>query len=429
MTYIKAIAASLLASLVWAAIALYGALSGWWLDPIAEPGDSQAFMKAAESMVDNGGSGSVAITLIKNGEVFDSHYRGIDRQVDGDTLFPAASLSKWPTAYGVMLLVQQGKVNLDAPVSKYLTRWQLPESGYDTAQVTVGRLLAHTAGLTDGLGFGDYRADETLPPLESSLKSPRGSGSGDTRIAVGREPGSKWDYSGGGYLILELVVEEVTGQAFDEYMQDAVFTPLGMSRSNYNYLAGQQNISGSFDRLGEAAPLNQYAAKSATGLNTTTNDMVRFALAQLSDTAPLSTEFLALMREPKGYTMGMEIWGRGVMLFSPNREGDYLFGHDGANDPSINASVRIDPASRDAIVVLSTGPAYLASRMAYEWGLWKTGYPDFLQSDLAIRSARRPILIGILLISLLTTVLLVRAYRRRAGGNANNNPNSLLDRA
>jgi CubicO group peptidase (beta-lactamase class C family) len=412
MKYFKIIFVSMLASAAWAGLALYGGLSGWWLDAIAEPGDSQAFMGAAVSMVDNSSPGSVAFTLIENGEVYDSHYIGSDRSVDGDTLFPAASLSKWPAAYGVMLLVQQGKVELDAPVSKYLTRWQLPESEFDNEQVTVGRLLSHTAGLTDELGFGDYAADETLPGLEESLSNPRDSDGADVRIAIGREPGSNWGYSGGGYLILELLVEEVSGQDFAEYMQQAVFDPLGMTRSNYAYLAGQDNIAGSFERSGEAAPLYKYAAKSATGLSTTTNDMVSFALAHIGDAAPLSADQIALMREPHGYKMGMAIWGQGVMLHSPNGEGDYVFGHDGANDPSINASVRIDPASGDGIVALSTGPAYLASRIAYQWGLWKTGYPDFIQSGLAIDSAIRPIQIGILLIAALAIVLLLRLSRQ-----------------
>jgi CubicO group peptidase (beta-lactamase class C family) len=411
MKALKIIVAGILASLLWAALAFYGGLSGWWLDAIAERGNTRAFMDAATSMVDNSSAGSAAFTLVEKGEIYDSHYRGSDRTVDGDTLFAAASLSKWPTAYGVMLLVQEGKIDLDAPVSTYLTRWQLPPSEFDHSQVTVGRLLSHTAGLGDELGFGDYTAEEALPSLEESLENPRDSEGADARIAVTAEPGSGWNYSGGGYLILELLVEEVTGRPFADYMQEAVFVPIGMNRSNYDFLGGQDNNAGSFERGGDAAPLYQYASRAATALNTTTNDMTRFVLSQLGDAAPLGLEQIAAMREPLGREMGMAIWGRGVMLHSPNGQGDYIFGHDGANDPSINASVRIDPTTGDAIIALSTGPAYLASRIAYQWGLWQNGHPDFIQSNLAIDSAIKPALLGVVLILALTVGVLVRAFR------------------
>ena len=63
-------------------------------------------MAAATGMVDNAGPGSVGFTLLKNGEILASHFRGTNTEINGDTLFPTASLSKWPAAYGVMLLAQ-----------------------------------------------------------------------------------------------------------------------------------------------------------------------------------------------------------------------------------------------------------------------------------------------------------------------------------
>ena len=210
------------------------------------------------------------------------------------------------------------------------------------------------------------------------------------------------------------MVEEVSGQGFAEYMAQSVFEPLGMTRSNYGFLGAQDDIAGSYDRTGNAAPIFQYAAKSATGLNASALDLVRFVQAQMVDSAPLPEGAVQAMRQPRGYKLGAAIWGRGVMLHSPNGEGDYIFGHDGANEPSINASVRINPANDDAIIALSTGPAYLASRIAYEWGLWQSGYPDFIQSGLAIESAMRPMLIGVLLIAALAIILLIRLSRAPA---------------
>ncbi|MEJ2258568.1 MAG: hypothetical protein P8X98_16565 [Woeseiaceae bacterium] len=75
------------------------------------------------------------------------------------------------------------------------------------------------------------------------------------------------------------------------------------------------------------------------------------------------------------------------MLYAPTPAGDFVFGHDGANDPSINSAVRINQDHGDALVALSTGPAYSASRIGYEWVLWQTGCPDSNRSQLAIASA------------------------------------------
>ncbi len=414
MTYIKIVLSSLLLCALWSALAFYGGLRGWWLEPMVASGDTRTFMDAAVTLIEESSPGSVALVLIENGVVYDDYYKTLAEEVDAETLFPTASFSKWPTAYGVMLLVQSGGLELDAPVSRYLSRWQLPASEFDNEAVTVRRLLSHTAGLTDGLGFGDYGAEETLPSLEDSLANPRASGGETPAIAVGREPGSEWDYSGGGYLILELLIEEVTGLDFTTYMQRAVFDPIGMTRSTYEYLGAQDNISGSFDRKGEPAPIYKYAAKGATALSSTGADLVSFAQAQLRDGAPLDIEMIRAMREPHGDMYGMPIWGLGTMLYSPTGTGDYVFGHDGANDPSINSSVRINPASGDAIVALSTGPAYLASRIGYQWGLWQTGYPDFIQANLSIDSAKRPMLIGVGFIVVITLFSLVKARRTRA---------------
>jgi CubicO group peptidase (beta-lactamase class C family) len=102
----------------------------------------------------------IAVGLIRNGEtVFTRGFGFGDIEsrapVTSGTVFNIGSASKSVTAWGVMHLVEQGKIDLDAPVSRYLTRWQLPESDFEHDGVTVRRLLSHTAGLSPGsyLGF------------------------------------------------------------------------------------------------------------------------------------------------------------------------------------------------------------------------------------------------------------------------------------
>ena len=412
---VKRLLALLLLCVLWIAIVGYGALSGWWLTPIAAKGDLPSFFDAAIEIGNQQSRGNIALVVMQNGALVREHYLPSIDRVDRNTLFPVASMSKWVSAYGVMQLVQAGKIELDAPVSRYLKRWQLPAGEFDASGVTVRRLLSHTAGLSDSLGFGDYAPDESVPSLEASLRQPRAS-SGSKVIKLGRAPGTDWQYSGGGYLILQLLVEEVSGMSFAEWMQKAVFQPIGMQRASYRYLGQLENVSNSYDAAGKLVPFYQYASASATGLSASTADLIQFVQAMRPSNNPaalLSAANLRAMRQPHGRKMGIDIWGLGVMLYAPTDSGDYVYGHDGANEPAINSAVRINPDNGDAIIVLVTGNPSLASTLAFEWTLWQTGVPDFLMLDRAINSAVVPIVVGMLVIVAGFVFYLLRQRRRR----------------
>jgi len=390
---------AVLAIAAWTGIAGYGALEGWWLRPIAPRGDTTAFMQAATTMAQSESKGNVALVLLRQGTVFAEQYGPSIDPVNGDTRFPLASMSKWFTAYAVMQLVQAGRLDLDAPVSNYLKQWQLPAGPFDAQQVTIRRLLSHTGGLTDGLGFGDYLPSESVPSLLETLRHPRASTDSAVVIAVGQTPGSQFEYSGGGYLMLQAMLEDVTGMPFATWMQDSVFQPIGMHRATYDYLGSLDNVSRSFETSGALAPTFRYAAAGPTGLSASARDLIAFAEAQLrteaSGGAPLRSATLALMQQPHGRTFGLDIWGLGVALYAPTASGAYIYGHDGANAPAINTSMRINPDNGDAVIVLVTGHPALASAIGGEWTLWQTGVTDFLSIDRAVRSAFVPWLLGI----------------------------------
>ena len=132
------------------------------------------------------------------------------------------------------------------PVSNYLSYRLLPSSEFKNSEVTARRLLSQTAGLTDKLGFGDYKSEGTLPSLVDELKNPRASNELEAKIIVGQEPGGEFNYSGGGYLILQLLVDEVSGVEFTQVVTDTLLIPVGMQRSNYKFLGIQDNVSSSF---------------------------------------------------------------------------------------------------------------------------------------------------------------------------------------
>ncbi len=412
MKYVKISLLWLALGAVWTTIAVVAAFYGWWLEPIAPEEDSSAFFEAVVQMIEEQNRGDAALILIEDGEVVQEYYGGNEGRIDRDTLFPTASFSKWITAWGVMTLVEDGRVDLDVPVSTYLTRWRLPEGQFDNDGVTTRRLLSHTAGLTDRLGFGDYRAEEVLPSLEESLERPRASRDREAEVSVGKEPGTEWVYSGGGYLILQLLIEEVTGQSFEAFMRARILEPIGMFRSTYQYIGGLENVARSFDNDGALAPHYQYAAAAATGFASSGADLSRFVRAQIPDAvlpSPLLPDTILALREPHGFILGTGVWGLGTILYSSTPNDETVFGHDGANDPAINTSVRINPDTRDGFVSLVTGHPSLASTLGYHWVLWQTGYPDFLSTDIALESAFWPSLIGIGVITAIVLVWLRRA--------------------
>ena len=129
---------------------------GWMKSPIVKSDSSRAFVAAVEETVATQHVGNFGIVLLEKGEVAERYFMSTGGAVDGSSVYQVASLGKWITAWGVMVLVEEGAIDLDTPISDYLTRWQLPESAFDHSGVTVRRLLSHTAGLTDGLGYDGF---------------------------------------------------------------------------------------------------------------------------------------------------------------------------------------------------------------------------------------------------------------------------------
>lgn len=148
---------------VWAALVIFAPLFGVGQMHVRD-GSSKAFVEATRNYTRDH-RGNLIVVLIENGHVTQTHTMSIGKPVDGDTLFQMASVSKWVTSWGVMALVEAGKIDLDAPVSRYLKRWQLPPSKFDNEQVTVRRLLSHTAGLTDDLGYCGFAPGQPIQSL------------------------------------------------------------------------------------------------------------------------------------------------------------------------------------------------------------------------------------------------------------------------
>jgi CubicO group peptidase (beta-lactamase class C family) len=167
-----------------------------------------------------------------------------------ETLFQAASLSKFVTAVGAMRLVDAGQIGLDADVSTRLTSWRIPDNDFDKDhKVTLRGLLSMTAGI--GVpGFAGYAMGEPLPDLKQILDgTPPANSPPVTVVAV---PGSGYHYSGGGYEIVEALVQDIGHAPFPEIMDDLVFEPAGMTHSTFAQpLPEQREAEAAVGHLGD----------------------------------------------------------------------------------------------------------------------------------------------------------------------------------
>lgn len=414
--YISLLAVMLLAGMLWTGLVFAGLSEGWTRAAIAPPHDAKAFLAAAQNKAIERNRGNVALILISKGEEAGSFAFSEGEAVDRDSVFQVASLGKWLTAWGVMALVDDGKLDLDASVSDYLTRWQLPPSTFDNDGVTVRRLLSHTAGLDDGLGYDGFASAEERQTLEQSLTRAGDASPGKSgEVRLGREPGSGWQYSGGGYTLLQLLVEEVSGQSFSEYMDSAVFAPLGMTRTTFDHdRAIELGLAQNFRPDGTTEPFRWYTAKAATSLFTTAGDLSLFVKAQGPDgrQSVLSKGSRDLVMAPHASQLGADIWGLGAMLYAPNNRGGFIIGHDGQNGPAINTAARLDPATGDGIVVLSTGTPLLATDLAGEWVFWRTGNVDALDFASALPNALVWLAAGWLLLIIIAIMVGYRMHVR-----------------
>lgn len=419
----KYLFAIILLSVLWCGLAFYGTLKGWWHKPFTDSNDPKLFTEAVNQQIEKEFVGNFAMAIMKNGEIDKELFYSKNKKVDRNTIFQVSSLSKIVSATGVMKLVESGKIDLDTPVGKYLKRWKLPPSEFDNEKVTVRRLLSHTAGLTDGLGYNGFKNKDSVQTLEESLTKAKDAD--NIGVKVGIEPGIKWEYSGGGFTLLQLLVEETSGQTFNDFMKDSLFTPLKMSSSRYVLDDTLENRLCEFYNADKTkAPHFYYTSLAATSLYTSLSDLeIFFQLffkgknGEPIGRGHINSESLKLMRKSHWNMMGENIYGLGSMLYIDIENGEDIFGHDGKSTPPINTAIRINPKTGDGIIILETGNPNLATRIASDWVFLETGKTDTLLFPTLLGKMTKLIFGGILLIIILAIIIGVRRNKRKTATN------------
>lgn len=410
MRYLKYAVITIISIALWTGFVSIGRNSGFLLQPITNSKNPMAFINASKKNIKKESVGNIAIALVKNGEITEEFYYSKGKPVDKETLFQMASVSKWITAWGVFKLVEQNKLNIDEPISKYLTRWRLPESEYKNEKVTVRNLLSHTAGLTDGLGYNGFEVNQSIQTIEESLKKAADAEpniSGITKVGI--EPNTEFRYSGGGFTILQLIIEEVSGLTFQEYMTKNVFEPLKMEKSTFE-LNEKSKLAESYKLDGTLDKNYKYTALAAASLYTCIDDLALFLKANGNSNSVLSKSTQDLMNEEAIRINNTLAHGLGPFIFGSSKSEHYIIGHDGNNRTAINTSVRFNTKTNDGIIILESGNPNLASKLGDEWVFWKTG----MYNHTILNSNKRNIFSWLIIGNILVlTILIYLLWKRK----------------
>jgi CubicO group peptidase (beta-lactamase class C family) len=300
----------------------------------------------------------VALAVIEGGKIVREQGYGFRDEgrvepVTPATLFQAASVSKPVAALGVLHLVEQSRLSLDTDVNSALRSWHVPDNRFTKIHpVTLRLILSHSAGLTVE-GFPGYRVGSPIPSLLQILDGRPPANTPPVR--VDQIPGSKWRYSGGGYLVMQQMMIDVTGQSFADYMQDAVLRPLGMSSSTFAQPLPESLASRAATGFTDA-PRRPVEGRwhikpelAAGGLWTTAGDLARFLLGIQRSLAGTSNPVISQSGTRQMLTKQKEDSGLGFFLGGdPPR-----FGHNGSN-PGFNAvTVALCDTGEGAVILIN----------------------------------------------------------------------------
>lgn len=298
----------------------------------------------------------MSIAVVRSGKLRFAKGYGIantntGKKVDVNTLFQAGSISKPVAALAALKLVDEGKVDLDKDVNFYLKRWKVAENEFTkNEKVTLRRLLTHTAGMTVH-GFPGYSQDKDFP---NDIKVLNGKGN-TPKIFVDTVPGTIWRYSGGGYTVMEQLVEDVSGMPFDVYLEKKILKPLGMKNSTYAQPLSKKwhkNVSAAYNGNGKLYKglWHNYPEQAAAGLWTTPTDLAKYAIEIQKAFAGKSNKILSTKIVKEMLTKDKNGWGLGPSL---GGEGENLtFGHGGKNAGFTN-NMRAFAYKGDAVIVMT----------------------------------------------------------------------------
>lgn len=343
----------------------------------------------ARARMEANGVPGVVIALIADGKPVWFGAFGMADPVAGlamtaDTLFRVESISKLVTAWGVMRLAESGRLDQDAPIGACLTRWHLPE-GAD--HITPRMLLSHSANVDLGDFTARFSPGAPRPDLPEHIAQD---------FAMIAAPGSGFAYSDTGYTLLELLIEDCTGEGFGAFMAREVLAPLGMATASFDWTNSPMPVG--HDLRGRPVSPYVYPGRASGGLHATAADIARFAAAGMAGAQQqvLSPQGVASLHRPQvtvGGLFGFAAEGYGLGHFTEElSDGREAVWHGGQGYGWMS-HMHLMPETGDGIVILSNSQRAwpLFAAILREWseslGVAAVGMARVLWAEIAARGA------------------------------------------
>jgi len=247
------------------------------------------------------------------------------RQLAIDTKMRMGSIAKTMTALAVMQLIEQEKLDLDAPIQKYISDYPKHEK----TQITIRHLLSHTSGIS---GYKDGRESNTTTEYATLYDALSLFKDRDLLF----EPGTQYSYTTYGYTVLGAIMEHVTGQTFEAYMHEHIFDKAGMTNTGVKkfgeVLENESKLYTRNNGKGKAKPAKENNLSNripAGGFYTTIGDMLKFGEAVINNTL-VKKETLKEMRQHHSLEKENNAYGFGWFLYNPKPYEGAIIGHPGA---------------------------------------------------------------------------------------------------
>jgi len=304
----------------------------------------------------------VAVAVVENGRIILTRGYGFSdvsarKPMTDRTLVNIASVSKLVSSWGVMRLGQDHQLDLDVPIVSIIHRWSFSQTSFDVNQITARRLLSHTAGVSMP-SVPWFPLASSRPNLEQVLN-------GDLNpqpLRLVAPPGSSWAYSGGGYTLLQLAVEERTGLGIEAFMERFVFKPLGMKNATFSPSPESAQLAKHYDEKGNAVGPFRYVGEMAGGLYASARDLgallAEYQKARSGRSRVISRSTFAEMVTPVAKVTFKDNDGKPVNtgdaedslghFVHRTRDGRVLLYHSGGN-PGALAYFIVEPAAGNGL--------------------------------------------------------------------------------